>query len=93
MSSLSSNPATPSPITSAQLTAEGIVAAANSVGSIVGQVDPVLLPYIVLAQALDSQIPGLVGAVQAMVQGTPPTDVQVAALKTLNQSLANPAAL
>lgn len=99
MSSVSSNPtpATEVPvnitISSAQLTAQNIVEAANSVGTIVGTVDPVLLPYVVLAQALDSQIPGLVGAIQAMISGNAPTDSQVAAFKVLNQSLANPASL
>ena len=67
--------------------------AVNSVGSIVGTVDPPLLPYIVIGQAVASTVPDLVSVVQSMIQGGTVTAAQQSALEVQIKGLANPASL
>lgn len=64
--------------TELQQTLDNVVTDLNAVADIAAGVDPVLIPFIAIGKAIDKQIPGLASAVDAWLQGNPPTDQEKA---------------
>lgn len=70
-----------------------ILAAVNSAATMAGIIDPELMPFIILGKAVAAGLPELLNDVQALIDGTEPTDADNAALAVKIVALGNPASL
>lgn len=70
-----------------------ITTAVTTAGTLVDSIDPALLPFVVLGQAIAAQVPSLVEDVQNLLAGSAPTDAAVTALAQKIAALGNPASL
>jgi len=52
---------------------DNIIADLNTAADLAGIIDPRLIPFIQIGQALDKQLPGLAVAVTGWIEGNPPT--------------------
>ena len=70
-----------------------ILSAVNAAGTMAGIIDPELLPFIVLGRAVAAGLPGLLYDVEALIDGTEPSDADNAALAVKIVALGNPSSL
>lgn len=55
-----------------------IVSDVNMAADFAGILDPELIPFIAIGKAVDKVVPGIASSVASMIQGTPPTQDQIA---------------
>jgi len=69
---------------------ESIIAEVNNAATLVGALDPALIPFVAIGKAIDKQIPGLVEMVDEWIQGNPPTEADKTELLRQLSVLGNP---